>query len=150
MTEYTADELRHAIEDEYGAEGLEATILLVNRWLKRGDGAAVYQNQDLGHPELGRRQIMSYGSKTAMIESDTVHVRNDSAGGREVERAQAEMRDFHKRGFRVAPVPGSGDDLHPYGALCGPCSVLPVRLPDTRTSINWRYQLVGFYRGEPL
>lgn len=41
------------------------------RWLTRGDGIAVYENVDLGHPELGHRQWISYGSPEAQLEGNT-------------------------------------------------------------------------------
>jgi hypothetical protein len=50
-----------------------------------------------------------------------VHVRNDSANGRAVERAQAEMRRWHDAGYAVAPVPGDGTG-HPYGQVCPICT----------------------------
>lgn len=71
---------------------------VVNKWLRRGDGIAVYENHDLGHPNVGHRKFLSFGSPAATLGS-----------------------------------------LDP-----------PLRLPDTRTEINWRYQLVGVYRGEEL
>lgn len=39
-------------------------------WTDRGDGVAVYENQELGHPELGHRVAVSYGSPAAQIEGD--------------------------------------------------------------------------------
>lgn len=71
---------------------------LINRWLARGDGAAVYENHDLGHPEVGHVQITSYGSSAAQLETDEP----------------------------------------------------PSRLPDIGGQINWRYQLIGTYRGEEV
>ena len=71
---------------------------VVNRWLQRGDGIAVYENHDLGHPELGHRQFVSFGSPAAQLETDTP----------------------------------------------------PEGLPDIGGRINWRYRLVGVYRGELL
>lgn len=71
---------------------------VVNKWLTRGDGIAVYENHDMGHPQLGHRQFISFGSKQAMLEVD----------------------------------------------------IPPHRLPDIGNEINWRYQLIGTYRGEPL
>jgi hypothetical protein len=71
---------------------------LVNRWLARGDGIAVYENADLGHPELGHRQFLSFGSTQAQIETNEP----------------------------------------------------PQRLPDIGNRINWRYQLVGIYKGAAL
>jgi hypothetical protein len=70
----------------------------VNRWLQRGDGLAVYENHDLGHPDLGHRQFASFGSAAAQLETQ-------------------------------AP---------------------PDRLPDIGQRINWRYVLVGVYRGGVL
>lgn len=46
---------------------LDATIL-VNRWIARGDGVALYRNEDLGHPDLGHTQILSFGSPQAQLE----------------------------------------------------------------------------------
>lgn len=89
MKEYTADEIR---------ELLPENIDTVNNWLARGDGLAVYENSELGHPELGHKQFVSFGSRAAMLE---------------------------------VPEP-------------------PTTLPDIGDSINWRYQLVGTYRGELL
>jgi hypothetical protein len=43
---------------------------LANRWLDRGDGIAVYENQTPGHPDAGHRQFLSYGSPVAQIETD--------------------------------------------------------------------------------
>jgi hypothetical protein len=40
----------------------------VQKWLDRGDGATVYENQDLGHLQLGDKKIMSYGSPAAQLE----------------------------------------------------------------------------------
>ena len=82
---------------------LEVALLMqavdrVNVWLARGDGVAVYQNQDMGHPALGETRLVSYGSPTAQLETDDP----------------------------------------------------PVRLPDIGYAINWRYQLVGVYRGSVL
>jgi hypothetical protein len=70
----------------------------VNVWLSRGDGIAVYENVELGHPHLGHRQFISYGGPAAQITS-------------------------------AEP---------------------PLRMPDLGNAINWRYQLVGTYKGEPL
>jgi hypothetical protein len=45
-------------------------IALIDRWLARGDGAAVYRNHDLGHPHVGEPRIVSYGSPAAQLETD--------------------------------------------------------------------------------
>lgn len=43
---------------------------LLPTWFERGDGVAVYQNSDLGHPELGDVVLTSYGSHAAQLETD--------------------------------------------------------------------------------
>jgi hypothetical protein len=68
--------------------------------------------------EAGRRP----GSPHGLV----IHVRNDSADGRAVERAQAEMRRWHDRGYSVASVPEDGRD-HPYSQVCVACSGLEPR-----------------------
>ncbi len=71
----------------------------MNTWLGRGDGIAVFENQDMGHPDLGDRRFVSFGSPAAQLETDTP----------------------------------------------------PDRLPDgVGGTVNWRYGLVGTYRGAPL
>lgn len=37
-------------------------------WLNRGDGVAVYENQEIGHSLCGHRKFVSFGSKEAQIE----------------------------------------------------------------------------------
>ncbi len=50
---------------------LDAVLNQMNGWLRRGDGIAVYENQDLGHPELGDKRFTSYGSSAAQLETFT-------------------------------------------------------------------------------
>lgn len=50
-----------------------------------------------------------------------IHVRNDSADGKAVTRAQAAMRRWHERGYRVCPVPADGRN-HPYERVCTGCT----------------------------
>jgi hypothetical protein len=59
-----------------------------------------------------------------MPAKQVIHVRNDSANGRAVERAQAAMRRWHDAGYAVCPVPADGRD-HPYGTPCPACSPAP-------------------------
>lgn len=42
---------------------------LVERAFERGDGVAVYTNEDLGHPEIGMWQVMSYGSEASQLKT---------------------------------------------------------------------------------
>ena len=97
--EYSADAIRAYITEQYEDQA-PAVIGQVGRWLARGDGIAVYENHDLGHPEAGMPKIVSYGSPAAQLETDTP----------------------------------------------------PARLPDglPAGAINWRFVLVGTYRGAQL
>lgn len=45
------------------------TVALINKWLARGDKACLYRNEDLGHRDLGRVTIVSYGSSGAQLEA---------------------------------------------------------------------------------
>lgn len=87
---FTKDEIEHHLELEYRET--------VNLWLERGDGIAVYENVEIGHPQAGHMKFVSYGSTAAQLETEEP----------------------------------------------------PVRLPDIGGDINWRYHLIGTYRGEPL
>ena len=68
VTLYSADELRGLIIDGYGEDDAPQIQAMINRWLARGDGAAVYTNEDLGHRDAGEIQIVSYGSPEAQLE----------------------------------------------------------------------------------
>lgn len=73
----TVDEL-HGVAETIGGDD---AVAVVDRWLDRGDGAAVYQNHDLGHPELGQTKIVSYGSEAAQLECAAPPVRLPDIGG---------------------------------------------------------------------
>lgn len=90
MTEYTKAEM-----EMMGDPGIWEAW---NRWLAAGKGVAVYQNQDMNHPELGHKRFASFGTPEAQFEDDEP----------------------------------------------------PKQLPDFPGEINWRYQLIGTYRGEPV
>ena len=53
--------------DELTKDLDEGSRALIQGWLERGDGVAVYENVDLGHPELGHLQFVSFGSPEAML-----------------------------------------------------------------------------------
>lgn len=50
---------------------LSEAVDRLNMWLVRGDGIAIYTNQDMGHPDLGDKRFVSYGSAVAQLETDT-------------------------------------------------------------------------------
>lgn len=54
---------------EEGVEWLKAVLAVGQRAHARGDGVAVYENVDLGHPEIGQWQIASYGGPDAQLET---------------------------------------------------------------------------------
>jgi hypothetical protein len=103
--EYTGEEVLAILKEWGGVDGSsEADVWLwettrkMNEWLLRGDGIAVYENQDLGHSEVGEKKFVSFGSPAAQLEVATP----------------------------------------------------PDQLPDTTKSINWRYVLIGTYKGAVL
>lgn len=67
VPEWTEDQLRTWVDGKYDEEA-DGAWVLVQRWLDRGDGAAVYENHDLGHSQVGAPQVVSYGSATAQLE----------------------------------------------------------------------------------
>lgn len=74
MKEYTQDEIRKAVDPTHWAT--------VNKWLARGDGIAVYENQNLGSRNQGHMQFVSYGSPAAQIELSEPPQRMPDIGGR--------------------------------------------------------------------
>lgn len=66
---WSAEKLRTYLREQYGTDAYSVTSQ-VNGWLERGDGVAVYENQDLGHPALGDPRLASYGSPAAILEVD--------------------------------------------------------------------------------
>lgn len=105
--EYTPEEFKELVLDYFGedqnvtGDGIvfaRSVTAQMNKWLERGDGVAVYENHDLGHPEVGTKKFISYGSSVAQLETDTP----------------------------------------------------PNTLPDIGSQINWRYALIGTYKGDPI
>ena len=45
------------LEIKLGVRPVE--LELINQWLEDGKGVAVYENRDLGHPEVGHRQYLT-------------------------------------------------------------------------------------------
>jgi hypothetical protein len=81
VKEFTGQEFRAYVErqyEDYAPDVMEK----VARWLARGDGAAVYENHDLGHPDVGACQVVSYGSPAAQLETAEPPERLPDIGGR--------------------------------------------------------------------
>jgi hypothetical protein len=70
MTEYTTEALIALLSERYEPEDMAEIVGKLNAWLARGDGVAVYENHDLGHPELGRIVCLSFGSTGAVFEGE--------------------------------------------------------------------------------
>lgn len=55
--------------------------ITIQRWLDRGDGAAVYQNHAMNHSKCGHTKVVSFGSPKAQIETDEPPERLPDIGG---------------------------------------------------------------------
>lgn len=51
------------------ASWVNSVLALGERAHGRGDGVAIYVNQDLGHPDIGQWQVVSYGGSEAQLET---------------------------------------------------------------------------------
>lgn len=56
---FTAEEILQRIDPD--------KVHILNRWLARGDGVAVYQNKDFSSARFGDFQFVSFGSEAAQI-----------------------------------------------------------------------------------
>lgn len=66
------DHARREFDDDEGLgfnTYLGSVLDLAGRAHKRGDGVAVYVNSDLGHPDIGQWQVVSYGNSEAQLET---------------------------------------------------------------------------------
>jgi hypothetical protein len=54
---------------------------VITRWLDRGDGCAVYEDHNLGSPNAGHRQFVSFGSPAAQLEGPNPPQRLPDIGG---------------------------------------------------------------------
>ncbi|MFJ1700449.1 hypothetical protein ACIOHC_36260 [Streptomyces sp. NPDC088252] len=104
--EFSAEEVIATLREWGGTDDspeafawLWETTKKMNMWLQRGDGIAIYENQDLCHSELGDKKFTSFGSTDAQLVAST------------------------------------------------PPEILPDGVGGT---INWRYTLIGTYKGDPL
>lgn len=70
------------------------------KWIDRGDGVAVYENQEIGHLNCGHRKFVSFGSEKAQIEigeADSPPQRLPDIGG-----------DINWRYILIGIIPRSG------------------------------------------
>lgn len=78
--QFTAEELSAYIARQYGWQA-PAAVMKANTWLARGDGVAVYENEDMGSQGVGECKLVSYGSTTAQLETPEPPVRLPDIGG---------------------------------------------------------------------
>ena len=73
MRQFQAVDILAHVEAMSGGdeEWRDTTRTLVNGWLLRGDGVAVYQNNDFSHRELGTTRLASFGSQEALLPGPT-------------------------------------------------------------------------------
>ena len=73
FTEAARDHARREFDDDDEGLGfntyLGSVLDLAGRAHKRSDGVAVYVNSDLGHPDIGQWQVVSYGGPEAQLET---------------------------------------------------------------------------------
>jgi hypothetical protein len=81
MITFTEKTFREYVTRHYEDQAPQV-LTLISCWLARGDGAAVYENHDLGHRDLGQPQIASYGSAAAQLETSVPPERLPDIGGR--------------------------------------------------------------------
>jgi hypothetical protein len=103
---------------------LNAVEQLGQRAHARGDGLAIYVNNDLGHPEVGQWQVVSYGGEDAQLET-----REDY--GDPDDDAEVPEQWRVKKAARLGEV-----NYFVHGV-----DTLRLILPDIGGRINWRYLL---------
>lgn len=77
---WTRDQLAGFVTSYWGEDAGDV-MRLVDRWLARGDGAAIYRNHDLSSTGAGQPQIVSYGSPAAQLETDIPPAQLPDIGG---------------------------------------------------------------------
>lgn len=78
---YTPGVLRSLLAEYGGDAYAEQASVTISRWAADGKGAAIYRNEDMGHPELGRLNVVSYGTPTAQLETASPPQRLPDIGG---------------------------------------------------------------------
>lgn len=94
MNKLSRDEMQNLLKEEDMVDAARQ----MNVWLERGDGVAVYENVDLGHPGLGHKQFVSFGSPKAQLEVEEPPTRMPDIG------AQINWRYHLKAVYRGEPL----------------------------------------------
>lgn len=69
------------IDAEFDVPDRAEVVRKVKTWTDRGDGAAVYRNEDFGSHGLGSLKIVSYGSPAAQLEVEVPPTTLPDIGG---------------------------------------------------------------------
>lgn len=104
---------------EEGDAWFDQVTGLLHRAHTRGDGVAIYVNNDLGHPDIGQFQIVSYGSDDAQL--STRHTQHFA------DTAEKLRLHKHDRDFLPITLPDIGGQINwRYGleAICPPKETL--------------------------
>lgn len=65
---FTREELAGLFEGQgYDYPEREQALRLIDRWVERGDGCAIYRNEEIGNLNLGDLKFVSFGSDAAQI-----------------------------------------------------------------------------------
>jgi hypothetical protein len=74
MNTYTPEQIEEMVDRPQ-------SFRIIQAWFNRGDGCAVYENHDMGHPGMGDKKFVSYGSPTAQLEVNEPPQRLPDIGG---------------------------------------------------------------------
>ena len=68
MKQLAFEDVVALLDDDKAFRG--SAVPLFERWLKRGDGIAVYRNMAMDSANFGFRKFVSFGSTAAQLETD--------------------------------------------------------------------------------
>lgn len=70
-TTFTREEIVEMLSVQYvgdqSGEAVTDALELIDMWTERGDGCAVYRNEEIGHPGMGNLKFVSFGGTNAQI-----------------------------------------------------------------------------------
>lgn len=67
MIEYTREDIIKLLGEQGEPRWAAYARELIDGWIERGDGCAVYRNEDLSHPQMGHLQFVSFGGQSAQL-----------------------------------------------------------------------------------
>jgi hypothetical protein len=115
-----------------------SSVQILNRWLERGDGVAIYENQALDSSDLGHKQFISFGSPAAQIEDVEPPQRLPDIGNK-INWRYSLIATYRRRADRGARKPVMADTYIPV--LVGHARK-PFNLQVTRSEDNGQINLI--------